>query len=29
MEFTLHQRLHGKQNRTVDVVEKIQRREQD
>src|SRR5579872_7097891 len=29
MEFTLHQRLHREQNRTVDVVEEIQRREQD
>src|SRR5579872_1410571 len=29
MEFALHQRLHRKQNRTVDVVEEIQRREQN
>jgi hypothetical protein len=29
MEFVLHQRLHGKQNRTVDVVKEVQRREQD
>ena len=29
MEFTLHQRLHRKQNRTIDVVEQVQRREQN
>src|ERR1700731_4376382 len=29
MEFTLHQRLYRKQNRAVDIVEQVQRREQD
>src|SRR5262249_40431268 len=29
MKFTLHQRLHGKQNRAVDIVQQVQRGEKN